>query len=108
MVEQTLRAGDNVIAESNRLVAWCRADLVLFVVAPEISDWKRSSEVCLSAADAVIISGDAELSEQQSKLLEHTVPALPRFRLDSNPQPVFASWLERRLGPLPSMRVGGH
>ena len=53
-IEVQLAIGHNVIAESNRLVRYIRPDLVLFVVASGIADWKASSGECLRQSDAVV------------------------------------------------------
>lgn len=80
-VERMRSAGQNVIAESNRLVAYCRPDLVLFVVSPSIRDWKPSSTVCISRADALVILGDGELPPEAVAAGGIRVRTLPVFRL---------------------------
>jgi hypothetical protein len=56
-IEGHLSRGTNVIVESNRIVDSLACDLVFFVAAPAIEDWKTSSAGCLAFADAVVFSG---------------------------------------------------
>lgn len=69
--------GHNVIAESNRLVQYLAADLVVFVANPEIADWKDSSAHCLAAADALVLTGQGELPARYQDLAVRT----PRYSL---------------------------
>ena len=56
-IERLLATGENVIAESNRLILHCAPDLTIFVVDPANPDWKESSAVCLEKADAIVLTG---------------------------------------------------
>lgn len=49
-----LAEGTSVIVESNRIARLMSPDLLLFVVAPSIFDWKPSSGPCLTRADALV------------------------------------------------------
>ena len=100
-VQGLVDAGNNVIAESNRLVAWCKPDLVLFVVAPAISDWKPSSGLCLRAADAIVTFGEHALSGRAHASHDDVGLGLPRFHLDGGQLQTKAlvSLLRRRLHP---------
>ncbi len=100
-VRNMIETGQDVIVESNRLVAWCRPDLVLFVTSPAISDWKPSSSLCLGAADAVVISGEGKWPDKALTFLDRAALALPYFRLDAGQQcPAgLVAWLRRRLEP---------
>lgn len=62
-IAELLRLGHNMIVESNRIVDHISCDLVFFVVAPAIGDWKASSAACLSKADAVVLSGSGCLPD---------------------------------------------
>lgn len=53
-------AGFDVIVESNRIVQFIEPDLVLFVVAPAVADWKASSGVALMRTDAFVIRDERE------------------------------------------------
>jgi len=55
-VNAQLEAGNCVVAESNRLPRFLRPDLLLFVIRPEIADWKDSSAECIASADALIFT----------------------------------------------------
>lgn len=54
-IRQLRAEGLNVVVESNRVVDFVDADLVLFVVAPRIADWKWSSGVALPRTHAFVI-----------------------------------------------------
>ena len=99
-VRDMLDAGENVIAESNRLVGWCRPDMVFFVVAPAIPDWKPSSWTCLRAADAIVVLVGADLSGLSLAPLDDATLALPRFCLGPGhaETSALASWLRQRHG----------
>jgi hypothetical protein len=49
-IESRRAQGANVIVESNRVVQYVRADVLLFVVDPRIDDWKPSSALWLPVA----------------------------------------------------------
>ena len=57
LVESLLDSGSNVVVESNRLIHYCRPDLVLFVIDPLIADWKASSGACFRRADVLVMVG---------------------------------------------------
>lgn len=76
-VEQLLAAGCDVIAESNRIAEWIPPDLVLFVIAPDVADWKPSSKACLSRASAIVLS---RASGTVPNAADVNSP-LPKFRL---------------------------
>lgn len=90
-LELLLRAGRNVVVESNRTGAYLAADVTLFVIDPGNADWKASSAACLGRADALVFSGTGPWP----------VPMPPRavFRLAQwNQTPTgFAGWLRERL-----------
>lgn len=99
-VRKMVAAGQNVIAESNRLVAWIHPDLVLFVTSPAISDWKPSSNLCLRSADALVITGEGGGEPDWARrTLEEKISALPRFHMDTKRQDVSAlgAWIRHRL-----------
>jgi hypothetical protein len=98
-IQRMIAAGRNVIAESNRLVCHCEPDLVLFVIAPGIHDWKASSAACLRKADAIVLHGEGELPGQAVALGGDAVLRLPRFRFSpgADTPSEFISWLHHRL-----------
>lgn len=49
-------AGYDVVVESNRMAPHLAADLTLFVVSAHTTDWKASSSLCLSRADALVLA----------------------------------------------------
>ena len=53
-------AGFDVIVESNRIVDFIEPDVVLFVVAPQIADWKSSSGVALPRTHAFVVRDPRE------------------------------------------------
>jgi len=55
-VRTRLDRGYDLIVESNRIVRYLRPDMVLFVVAPTITDWKASSGDCLRLTDIVVVN----------------------------------------------------
>ena len=63
-VRTMLDRGYDLIVESNRIVRYLRPDMVLFVVAPDIADWKDSSADCLRLADIVVVNRRRELLSQ--------------------------------------------
>lgn len=92
-------SGRSIIVESNRLVAHCRPDLVIFVVAPGIADWKPSSAICLRSADAVVMAGEGDLPLEAVELGGHGAKTLPLFRLERNHEDrsALAAWLRCKL-----------
>jgi hypothetical protein len=56
-VRTMLDRGYDLIVESNRIVRFLRPDMVLFVVAPTIADWKASSADCLRLTDLLVVNG---------------------------------------------------
>ena len=107
-VRNMVETGQDVIVESNRLVASCRPDLVLFVTSPAISDWKPSSRLCLGAADAVVILGEGKWPDKTLTFVDRTALALPYFRLDGDQQcsASLIAWLRHRL-ELPTRELAG-
>lgn len=71
--------GRNLLIESNRVVEHLEPDLVLFVIAPGISDWKPSSGPCLRRADAIVCIGDGPRPSGPAPVFSmpdaHAVPA---------------------------------
>lgn len=57
LLQRLLAGGHRVIVESNRIVSLVHADVVLFLVAPALDDWKPSSGLCLTRADALVSTG---------------------------------------------------
>jgi hypothetical protein len=53
-------AGFDVIVESNRIVDFLEPDVVLFVVAPLVADWKASSGVALPRTHAFVVRDPRE------------------------------------------------
>ncbi len=97
-VRRLIAAGENVIVESNRLAACCRADAVLFVVAPDVADWKGSSDGCVERAHALVISGRASSTGPEHPRLRDQSPPLPRFRVaPESPGGELREWLWARL-----------
>lgn len=98
-VRDLIQSGQDVIAESNRLVACFRPDLVLFATSPSISDWKPSANLCLEAADAVVVSGEGNWLESAPASLDRALLSVPQFRMDTGRQCVdgLAAWLRQRL-----------
>jgi hypothetical protein len=92
-------AGQNLIVESNRLVAHCIPDLVLFVVSPSIQDWKASSTICLHRADALVILGNEELPPEAIAMGGTRVTTLPLFRLQPRGEhsTALVEWMQRSL-----------
>lgn len=84
-------SGQNLLVESNRIVQHMKPDLVLFVVQPSNSDWKASSDSCLRAADAIVVSGEGELPDAAGR-------HLPVFRLTGGGHPPagLGEWLRQR------------
>ncbi len=54
-IRQLRAEGLSVLVESNRIVDFVDADIVLFVVAPRIADWKASSGAALPRTHAFVI-----------------------------------------------------
>ncbi len=89
-VEQLLAAGFDVIAESNRIVDWIPPDLVLFVVAPDVPDWKPSSKTCLDRASAIVVSRPSGSAFTAADVNS----PLPKFRLGPSGEDIdgLAGW----------------
>ncbi len=64
-IEELMSASRNWIVESNRLIAYLRPELLLFVCHPEIVDWKASAHACLRSCDAVVFRNAASVSTRR-------------------------------------------
>lgn len=89
-LELLLRAGRNVVVESNRTGGYLAADVTLFVIDPGNADWKASSAACLSRADALVLAGPGAWPPMPPRV----VFGLTQW--DQTPTG-FAGWLRERL-----------
>ena len=80
-IQEMLAASENVIVESNRLAPLCAPDLVLFVLAPAIQDWKASSSACIQMAHALVILGPGQVPQEASAFVSDCQPAPRTFQL---------------------------
>ncbi len=98
-IQQMLAAGENVIVESNRLVPLCTPDLVLFIVAPAIPEWKASSEICMRSAHGMVVMGEENLPQNALRLLKARKTPLPLFRFINQAEPPtdLTSWVLAKL-----------
>jgi hypothetical protein len=90
--------------ESNRLVAYLRPDLLLFVCHPEIADWKASSDACLASCDAVVLRSEA----CAARIKDRVVPERARRLFQPDPgvlAPESARWLAYRINALDSVET---
>ena len=79
LLESLLARGHNLLVESNRLATILPPDLVIFVTDPANSDWKSSSDACLSQAHALIIAGSADPTSYPPSCSAY---AIPHFAVD--------------------------
>jgi len=111
LVRELRAAGSDVIVESNRMSALVEASLTFFVASDRISDWKTSSAVCLSQADAVVTSAHTRVvpgpASRVTRLAGGTADVL-RFS-DEWRVPGLAPWVESRLAQVSeAARAGCH
>jgi len=116
LLQRLLAGGHRVIVESNRIVSLVHADVVLFLVAPALDDWKLSSGACLTRADALVSTGRSALVAAALAARGAGVDNRPVFRMDGDRRVHgLDAWLDARLARArgtarahTAMRVGAH
>lgn len=106
-IRQLRAEGLNVVVESNRLVDFVDADIVLFTVAPGIADWKASSGAALARTHAFVVR-----DSDQAKAIETVRSLASRGRLgfapgDRDEAARLERWLAGRLPAVENER-GAH
>ena len=98
-IQELLSTAPNWIVESNRLIGYLRADLLLFVCHPEIADWKASADACLASCDAIVLRG----AEWVGRIEGRAAPEQAATLFQPEPgvlAPESADWLARRIRAL--------
>lgn len=87
--------GYDVVVESNRMAPLVTADLTMFVTSSDTPDWKASSELCLSRADALVLAPGSVVSPRVRGAVEMHRPGLmPVLRFDPTwCIPGLSSWI---------------
>lgn len=83
-LRRLLDDGARVIVESNRIAEVLRPDVLLFLVAPAIDDWKPSSGPCLARADALVTPGHAAAAVAAATARGASLDGHPVFEMDGN------------------------
>ncbi len=98
LLHRLLAMGERVIVESNRIVPFVGPDVVLFLVAPAMDDWKRSSSSCLASADALVSSGRPAAVAAAIAAHGAGLDGRPVFQLDEDRRAQGLDvWLDARL-----------
>ncbi len=79
-LREILRDASNTIVESNTVMAFLQPDLYLVVIDPRIEDFKRSAQIQLRRADAVIAAGPGSLPKLLEGKPAFTGPGDPALR----------------------------
>ncbi len=116
VLQRLLAGGHRVIVESNRIVSLVHADVVLFLVAPAMDDWKPSTGPCLARADALVSSGQPAAVAAAIAAHGAGLDGRPVFQMDGERRVQgLNAWLDARLaracGTVRAhavLRVGGH
>lgn len=83
-LQRLLDDGARVIVESNRIAEVLRPDVLLFLVAPAIDDWKPSSGPCLARADALVTLGHAAAAAAAATAHGASLDGQPVFEMDGD------------------------
>jgi hypothetical protein len=61
LLRRLIDESENLILESNSVLALLEPDLYVFVLDPRIADWKRSARMQVTRADALLLTGPGKL-----------------------------------------------
>lgn len=67
VLRRLIAESDNIVLESNSLLALVEPDLYVFVVDPRVADWKRSARMQASRAGVLIRAGPGALPVHLSR-----------------------------------------
>ncbi|MES2394288.1 MAG: hypothetical protein V4555_21835 [Acidobacteriota bacterium] len=78
-VRQLIAAADNVVIESNSVLRFLHPDVSLTVMDPAVADFKASAMRYLDRADALVVSGQADMVDAWDGVSAAMLASKPHF-----------------------------